>query len=80
MHQHINITLIACSVLYLHNDPSIAYSWSIVNIRTINCVNLCCVLGNVKLPSSKNKTTSTNGIQIKETTGKHKLQQGNTKH
>ena len=36
MHQHINITLIACSVLYLHNDPSIAYSWSIVNIRTIN--------------------------------------------
>ena len=75
MHQHINITLIACSVLYLHNDPSIAYSWSIVNIRTINCANLRCVLGNVKLPSSKNKTTSTNGIQIKETTGKHKLQQ-----
>ena len=41
MHQHINITLIACSVLYLHNDPSIAYSWSIVNIRTTNSCWTC---------------------------------------
>mgnify|MGYP003444574289 FL=1 len=36
MHQHINITLIACSVYFLRLYPSIAYCRSIVKIRPLN--------------------------------------------
>ena len=36
MHQHIDITLIACSVYFLRLYPSIAYCRSIVKIRALN--------------------------------------------
>ena len=81
MHQHINITLIACSVLYLHNDPSIAYSWSIVNIRTTNsCWTCVAYSATLNYLHQRKHTTSTNIIHIKETTAKHKLQLGNIKN
>jgi hypothetical protein len=80
MHQHINITLIACSVLYLHNDPSIAYSWSIVNIRTTNSCWTCVVYSATLNYLHQRKThTSANIIHIKETIVKHKLQLENIK-